>query len=129
MSTTRTTTAALLGTIALLGACGEDESTESSRPPAQTVSQTATELPDKEPGAITCADLADKVRSARMSRRASNALAAEAGIQGLTQLQAAQSIFFAMTELCAAGEPSFRPARPAVKAVKAGRFRADLGSP
>ena len=55
-----------------------------------------------------------------------NALADDAKIRGLNQLQASQSIYFAITELCKAKPDSYRPAKDAIAAVRSGELRAEL---
>ena len=47
----------------------------------------------------------------------------------MSQLRVAQSIFFAMTELCKDAEESYTPAADAVKAVERGEYIADLSAP
>ena len=64
-----------------------------------------------------------------MTRRATVALSDGERIAGLSRLQATQSIFFAMTELCKGSAASREPARAAVQAVRQGKYRADLGAP
>jgi hypothetical protein len=54
------------------------------------------------------------------------ALADDAKIRGLNRLQASQSIYFAITELCKAKPGSFRPAKDAIAGVRSGEFRAQL---
>ena len=108
--------------------CGDDSADESVKG-APATKQVVKLDPDKDPYEVTCKDLSDRAASADLSRRASNALAAEAEIRGLTQLQSSQSIYFAMTEICKSESPEFTPAKAAVKAVKAGDYRADLGTP
>lgn len=85
--------------------------------------------PDKDPHAITCGDLANKEASAELSRRAQFALAGEARVRDMSQLRVAQSIFFAMTELCKSHDESYTPAADAVKAVERGEYVADLNAP
>jgi hypothetical protein len=85
--------------------------------------------PGKDPHAITCGDLADKEASAEVSRRAQFALADEAKVRDMSRLRIAQSIFFAMTELCKSAEESYTPAADAVKAVERGEYVADLNAP
>jgi hypothetical protein len=46
---------------------------------------------------------------------------AEQGFQRVNQ-----TIYFALTELCKGRDPSFRPARLAVEAVRRGEYRASL---
>lgn len=118
--------AALVSVVAI--GCGDDSAEESSQD-APATKQVAKLDPDKDPYEVTCQDLSDPAASADLSRRATNALAAEAEISGLTQLQSSQSIYFAMTEICKSEPPEFTPAKAAVKAVKAGDYRADLGTP
>ena len=55
-----------------------------------------------------------------------NALASDAKIRGLNQLQASQSIFYAITELCKSKPGSYRPAKDAIAAVRSGELRAEL---
>lgn len=45
------------------------------------------------------------------------------------ELASAQSLFFAMTELCKGRPASYEPAKAAVRAVRQGKYRADLGTP
>ena len=97
-----------------------------ARPAAQPV---VTVDPDRDPHALTCGELADKVASNAASRRAQFTLADEAKIADMSRLRAAQSIFYAMTELCKSNEESFTPAAAAVKAVKRGEYIADLSTP
>jgi hypothetical protein len=85
--------------------------------------------PDKDPHAVTCGDLADKEASAELSRRAQFALAEEAKVRDMSRLRVAQSIFFAMTELCKRHDESYTPAAAAVKAVERGEYVADLSAP
>ena len=106
--------------------CGDEEA---AAPVAKKPETTAKLDPDKDPYEVTCKDLSDLQASADLSRRATNTLAVEAEIRGLTQLQAAQSIYFAMREVCKKEAPEFTPAKAAVKAVRAGEYRADLGKP
>ena len=117
--------AALVAAAVALAAagCGADDA-EPVATPAAVVDA------DKDPYAITCGDLADKVASAHVGRRAQVALAAEADIRRLSPLRAGQSIFYAMTELCETrGDLAYTPAADAVAAVKAGKYVADLNAP
>jgi hypothetical protein len=61
-----------------------------------------------------------------MTRVVQYALADDARIQGLNRLQASQSIYYAITELCKAKPGSYRPAKDAIAGVRSGEFRADL---
>jgi len=84
---------------------------------------------DKAPRALTCGDLADKQASAAVTRRAQFALAAQANVKDMSRLRVAQSIFFAMTELCKDADAGYKPAAAAVRAVERGRYVADLEAP
>jgi len=107
--------------------CGNDTS-EPSTP--RSVSAAGARLdPNKDPHNITCGDLADKVASGALSRRAQFALAAEARVKDMSRLRVAQSIFFGMTELCKGAELSYTPAADAVRGVERGNYIADLDAP
>ena len=54
------------------------------------------------------------------------ALADDAKIRGLNRLQASQSIYYAITELCKTKPGSYKPAKDAVAGVRSGEFRAEL---
>jgi hypothetical protein len=84
---------------------------------------------ERNPYDLRCADIRDKLNSAEMSRFVQYALADDAKIRGLTRLQAGQSIFFGITELCKSENASYRPAEEAIKGVRRGDWRADLGTP
>jgi hypothetical protein len=47
----------------------------------------------------------------------------------MSQLRVAQSIFFAMTELCKDADAGYKPAADAVRAVEQGKYIADLEAP
>ena len=81
---------------------------------------------EKNPYALRCADIRDKVASARFTRMVQYALADDAKIRGLNRLQASQSIYFAITELCKAKPGSYQPAKDAIAAVRSGELRAEL---
>ena len=109
--------------------CGEDASQErAARAPSVSLAERQAQL-DQDPYDLRCADLADKVASAGMTRRVQYALADEAGIPGLNRLRASQSIFFAITEVCKDKPGSYKPARPAISGVRSGDFVADLSAP
>ena len=100
--------------VALAG-CGEEE-----RPtPRQTVEQRIAEI-DADPYDLTCGDQA---KSARVGKRAHFGMADDAQIEGLSRLRAAQSIFYAITEICKGKAPSYRPGREAVEGVRNFTYR------
>ena len=109
--------------------CGEAApEKQAAKEPSVTLAERQAQL-DQDPYDLRCADLADKVDSARMTRRVQYALADDAAIPGLNRLRASQSIFFAITEVCKGKPGSYKPARPAVSAVRSGEFVADLATP
>jgi hypothetical protein len=81
---------------------------------------------EKNPYDLRCSDLSDAVASARMTRVVQYALADDAKIRGLNRLQASQSIYFAITELCKSKPGSYQPAKDAIAAVRSGELRAEL---
>jgi hypothetical protein len=123
---------ALLACAALAAGCGADDSSSesSSEPAAQKVSLAERHAQiERNPYDLRCDDLSDPVASARMSRVVQYALADDAGIRGLNRLQASQSIYYAITELCKSHPGSYRPANDAIAGVRSGEYRADLGTP
>jgi hypothetical protein len=120
-----------LGTLvvcaALLGACGEDD--KEAQPEQKAPKLASAQVIDSEPYAIACGHVRNQQKWADTTRRASVALSARERIPGLTQLQATQSLFFAMTELCNGRPASYEPARAAARAVRQGKYRANLGAP
>jgi hypothetical protein len=115
--------AALGAAAALMGGCGEEntEAAAQKRAPASVI--------DADPYAITCSHVRDQMAWADVTRRATVAIADREKIPGLNRLQATQSLFFAMTELCRARPGSYEPTEAAVNGVRAGTYRADLGTP
>jgi hypothetical protein len=117
----------LIACAAIAAGCGDDDQAEKSKPEAKRVDIAARSAQlEKNPYDLRCADMRDKVASARMTRIVQYALADDAKIRGLNRLQASQSIFFAMTELCKAKPGSYRPAEEAIAGVRSGEFRAQL---
>jgi len=128
MRTSAIVTGLVLGAAAATG-CGEGAREErAAKPPSVTLAERQAQL-EQDPYDLRCADLADKVASAGMSRRVQYALADDARIPRLNRLRASQSIFFAMTEVCKGKPESYRPARAAIAGVRSGEFVADLESP
>ena len=123
----RHTLIGLMACAAIGAGCGDDEKAEKSRPETKSVDIAArTAQLEKNPYDLRCADLRDKLASARMTRIVQVALANDAKISGLNQFQASQSIFFGITELCKAKPDSYRPAEEAIAGVRRGEFRAEL---
>ena len=126
--TTRHAITALLACAAFAAGCGDDGSDPTPAEKQVSLAQRHAQI-EKNPYDLRCEDLRDKIASADMSRRVQYALADDANIHGLNRLQASQSIFFAITELCKDQPGSYRPATDAIDGVKSGEFRADLGTP
>jgi hypothetical protein len=125
---TRQTVIGLLACAAIAAGCGDDDTTTTkSKNVANRVDKTARYAQlEKNPYDVRCGDLDGSHAAAEMSRVLQNALAADAKIRGLNQLQASQSIYFAITELCKAQPDSYRPAEDAIAAVRSGELRAEL---
>ena len=105
---------ALVAILFVVG-CGAGE-----RPTArQTVEQRIAEI-DANPYDLTCGDQA---KSARVGKRAHFGMADDAQIEGLVRLRAAQSIFYAITEICKGKAPSYRPGHEAVEGVRNFKYR------
>ena len=125
----RPCTALVIAALALaVPACGSDPAEDRSSAAAATPERVEIDQ-DKAPRALTCGDLADKQASAAVTRRAQFALAAEANVKDMSRLRVAQSIFFAMTELCKGADAGYKPAAAALRAVEQGKYIADLASP
>jgi hypothetical protein len=129
--TSRNLTAGLGGVVvacaALLAACGGgDDEARVEREVPKLASAAAI---DRDPYAIACGHVRAQQKWADETRRATVAIGNRERIRGLNQLQATQSIFYAMTEVCKGRPASFEPAESAVRAVRAGKYRADLGTP
>ena len=108
--------------------CGEDETPVQPAKATIDLAERQAQL-ERNPYDLRCADLSDKLDSARMTRIVQYALADDAKIRGLNRLRASQSIYYAITEVCK-GEPgSFKPAKPAIAGVRSGEYRADLEAP
>ncbi len=126
---TPTILAGLVLCAAVATGCGETAPEKpAARPAYVAVAERQAQL-DQDPYDLRCADLADKVSSARMTRRVQYALADDAAIPGLDRLRASQSIFYAITEVCKGKPGSYKPARPAISGVRSGEWVADLSAP
>ena len=84
---------------------------------------------ERNPFALTCGDLArqpEHPESQRLVIRAEFALARvpalERRVAELTENRAGRSVYYAMTEICKGRDATFRPARPAVEAVRGGDY-------
>ena len=104
---------------ALLGAgCGGAEELE--RPSAKvTLDQRIAQI-DADPYQLTCGDQA---KSALVGKRAHFGLADRAHVTGITRLRVAQSIFYAVTEICKTKPASYHPGEEAVAGVRNATYR------
>jgi hypothetical protein len=118
---------ALVVCAALLAACGGSD--EEARAERKAPKLASAAVIDGDPYAIACGHVRDQQKWADVTRRATIAIAGRERTPRLTGLQETQSIFYAMTELCEERPASFEPAEAAVRAVRAGKYRADLGTP
>jgi hypothetical protein len=124
----RTFVTGLVLVAAIATGCGEEEAAVKAPDAVADLAARQAQL-DQNPYDLRCADLADKVASASMTRRVQYALADDAKLPGLSRLRASQSIFFAITEVCKGQPASYKPARPAIAGVRNGEYLADLASP
>jgi hypothetical protein len=123
---------ALAACAAIAAGCGSEDSDDAAAPKPQAqkvdLAERHAQL-EKDPYALRCADIKDKIASADITRRVQYALADDAKVKGLTRLQSSQSIFYAITELCKGQPGAYEPAEDAIAAVRSGEMRADLGTP
>ena len=127
---TRHTLIAVMGCAALAAGCGDEDSgaeagAGADKPKAVSVEVRHAQL-ERTPYDLRCADLRDELASARITRTVQVTLADDAKIRGLNRLQASQSIYYAITELCKSKPGTYRPAKDAVAGVRSGEFRAQL---
>jgi hypothetical protein len=124
----RQTLMAVMACGAIAAGCGDDDDTgaKSKREAKPVDIAVRSAQLEKNPYDLRCADIRDKIASARMTRVVQYALADDAKIRGLNRLQASQSIFYAVTELCKTKPGSYRPAEDAIAGVRSGEFRVEL---
>lgn len=118
---------------ALAAGCGDEERERqlSGTPDPGHVKEVA-----RSPYALTCGDLARQTKhpdSARLVIKAEFALAREPilrkRVAEQTLNRTGRSVYYALTEICKGRDPSFKPARLAVEAVRQGKYRAARGRP
>ena len=112
---------------AISAGCGDDD--RQARAEAPIAKLASAGVVGSDPYAIACGHVRNQQKWADVTRRATVAIADQERIRGLNRLQATQSVFYAMTELCKGRPASYEPAASAVRAVRQGKFRADLGTP
>jgi hypothetical protein len=129
--TSRSLTAGIAGLVvacaATLAACGGGDDEARAEPEVPKLASAA--AIERDPYALACGHVRAQQKWADETRRATVAIGSRERIRGLNQLQATQSLFYAMTEICKGRPASFEPAESAVRAVRAGKYRADLGTP
>ena len=127
----RSRTAVLGGVLiicaALVAACGGSD--EEARAERKTPTLASAAAIEGDPYAIACGHVRDQQKWAESTRRATVAIAQREQLPKLNDLQATQTIFYAITEVCKGRPASFEPVETAVRAVRAGKYRADLGTP
>jgi hypothetical protein len=113
---------------AIAAGCGDDDGqTTRSETKAKTVNVAQRhQLLRKDPYALRCSDIRDKLAAADITRTVQVALADDAKIRGMNRLQASQSIYYAITELCKSKPGSYQPAEDAIAGVRSGEFKAEL---
>jgi hypothetical protein len=116
--------AGLAALATLASGCGDEERRVAGTPAADHAREVA-----GNPYALTCGDLARQPKhteSQKLVIRAEFALAREPALRKrvaeITLNRAGRSVYWAMTEICKGSPPSFRPARPAVEAVRRGKY-------
>lgn len=113
---------------AVPAACGGDDDPQ-ARAQAPTAKLAPARVIESDPYALACGHVRDQQKWADVTRRATVAIADRERIRGPNRLQATQSLFFAMTELCKGRPASYQPAKAAARGVQEGQFVADLGAP
>jgi hypothetical protein len=113
---------------AVPAACGGDDDRQ-AQAQAPTAKLATARVIESGPYALACGHVRDQQKWADVTRRATVAIADRERIRGLNRLQATQSLFFAMTELCKGRPASYEPAAAAARALRQGKFQADLGTP
>jgi len=115
----------VLAASTLVAGCGEQQ----ERRIAGTPDPAHARAVDRDPYALNCGDLArqpDHPESAKLVIRAEFALAQEPvlkrRVEEMTLNRAGRSVYYALTEICKKRDPSFRPSRLAVEAVRKGQY-------
>jgi len=111
---------------ALAAGCGGEEPAKpvAGRPDPQHVREVA-----GDPYALSCGDIADQHEhpdGEKLVIGVEFALAREPELEQhvarMTENRVGRSVYWALTEVCKGRDPAFRPGRPAVEAVRAGRY-------
>jgi hypothetical protein len=122
----------LLAAPALAAGCGDEQERRVSGTPDPAHAREV----ERNPYAVTCGDLRRQPLhpdSARLVIHAEFALAREPVLrkQRLKQTlnRTGRSVYYAMPEICKGRDASFDPAKPAVEAVRRGKYRAAKNRP
>jgi hypothetical protein len=122
----------LAAVVALTSGCGEQQPVRISGTPEPNHARAV----ESNPYNLTCRDLARQPLhpdSARLVIHAEFALAEDPALRQVVAKQTlnrtGRSVYFALTEICKGREPSFRPAKMAVEAVRRGQYRAARDRP
>jgi hypothetical protein len=125
---------ALIAACALTLGCGDDDD-DQRRVVGMPAPEHVAEV-ERNPYAITCADLArQRFRSEnqRLVIHAEFALAKDPALRKVvakeTLNRTGRSVYYAMTEICRGRRPAFEPARPAIEAVRQGKYLAARNRP
>jgi hypothetical protein len=122
----------LLAATTLAAGCGDEPERRVSGTPDPDHAREV----ERNPYAVTCGDLRRQPLhpdSERLVIHAEFALAREPVLreQRLKQTlnRTGRSVYYAMTEICKGRDASFEPAKPAVEAVRRGKYRAAKNRP
>lgn len=122
----------LVAVLALAVGCGDQEPVRISGTPEPSHAREV----ESNPYALTCRDLARQplhMESERLVIHAEFALAREPALRKVvakeTLNRTGRSVYYALTEICKGRDPSFRPGKMAVQAVRRGKYRAARNRP
>jgi len=114
--------------VAAVSGCGGEDGERPAQPPGLPEAAHAREV-ERDPYALECGDLERQPASPEAQKlviRAEFALAQEPvlaeRVEAMTLNRAGRSVYWALTELCKGRDASFRPAEPAVEAVRKGEY-------
>jgi hypothetical protein len=132
-TTARRTSLAVMLVCALAAGCGDDD--EQQRATRALDPEHAAEV-ERNPYAVTCADIANQPLTPQTERLVIHAEFALAHDPALKKVRAKEtlnrtgrSVYYAMTVLCKGRRPAFEPARPAIEAVRQGKYLAARNRP
>jgi hypothetical protein len=120
--------AGLVSLLVLTAGCGEEQRRTGQRVSGTPDPTHAREV-DRNPYALTCADIArqpEHTDSQKLVIRAEFALAREPAlrkrVRAMTENRVGRSVYWAMTDLCNGRHASFTPGVEAVEAVRQGKY-------